>query len=79
MRAMHVLQLIAKPEGASRLVGGASRPEAAREGLVQKPAVGQKVHGRIGCFHMDRAERMRPVLPYPIESAGAAALIRESA
>ena len=36
-----VLQLVAKPEGSTRLVESTSRPEAARESLVQKPAVGQ--------------------------------------
>ena len=63
-----ILQLIAKPESASRLVGGAAGPQAARQGLVQQPAVGQHVEGWVGRFHMDRAEGVLPVLPYRFES-----------
>ena len=37
----HVLQLIAKTEGAPGLVVAASRPQAACQRLVQEPAVGQ--------------------------------------
>ena len=74
----HVLQLIAETEGAPRLVGCASRPKAARQGLVQEPAVGQHVEGRVGCFHIYRAEGVGPVLPHPIEGLARSWLIPES-
>ena len=74
----HVLQLIAETEGAARLVGCAARPKAARQGLVQEPAVGQHVEGRVRCFHLDRAERVVPVLPHRFEGARAQRLIPES-
>jgi hypothetical protein len=57
----HILQLISKSESAPRLVGCAARPQAAGQGLVQKPAVGQHVEGRIGRFHMDRTQRVLPL------------------
>ena len=74
----HVLQLIAETEGASRLVVSASRPKAARQGLVQQPAVGQHVEGLVGCFHIYRAEGVRPVLPHLIEGATRSMSILES-
>ena len=58
-----VLQLIAEAEGAARLVVSAARPEAARQRLVEQPAVGQHVEGRVGRFHLHGAERVVPVLP----------------
>ena len=65
----HILQLVAETEGAAGLVVPAARPEAARQGLIQKPAVGQHVEGRIGCFHLDGAERVFPVLPHRLQRA----------
>src|SRR5882672_355804 len=65
----HVLQLIAKTEGASRLVVSAACPQTARYGLIQEPAVGQDVEWLIGCFHLNGAERIFPILPYRIERA----------
>ena len=64
----HVLQLIAEAEGAPGLVISASRPKAARQGLVQKPAVREHVEGLVGRFHMHSAESMIPILPHLIES-----------
>src|SRR5579863_1888397 len=62
-----VLQLIPEPEGASRLVESAPRPKTACESLVQEPAVCEHVEGRVGCFHLHRAERVLPVLPHRFE------------
>jgi hypothetical protein len=53
--------LVAKTERASRLVVTASRPETARQGLVQEPAIGQDIKSRVGGFDMDRAEGVLPV------------------
>ena len=65
----HVLQLIAETEGAPRLVRCAARPQAARESLVQQPAVGQHVERRVGGFDIYCAEGVPPVLPHRIEGA----------
>ena len=58
-----VLQLVAEAEGAARLVIAAARPQAARQGLVQKPAVSQHVERLVGCLHLDRAQGVVPVMP----------------
>jgi hypothetical protein len=65
----HVLQLVAETEGASWLVVSVPRPKAARKGLVQEPAISQNVEGLVGGFHMNRTERLVPVLPHRFESA----------
>ncbi len=62
-----VLQLVAETEGAPRLVVSAPRPKTARQSLVQEPAVGQHVEGRVRCFHLHGAERVIPVLPHRFE------------
>ena len=67
----HVLQLIAEAEGAARLVVAAARPKPAGQGLVQEPAVGQHVERLVGCVHIDRAQRVVPVLPHRFERARA--------
>ena len=59
----HVLQLVSKAERPARLVVAAARPESARQCLIQQPAVGQHIHGRIGRLDMDRAERPVPEIP----------------
>ena len=64
-----VLQLIAKAEGAAGLVVAASCPQAARQRLVQKPAVGQHVERGIRRFHPHGAERPRPVRPHRVQRA----------
>ena len=65
----HVLQLIAETERAPRLVVSASRPQTARQSLIQEPAIGQDIDGLVGCFHMHGAERVLPVLPHGFERA----------
>ncbi len=65
----HVLQLIAKAKGAARLVVAATRPDPACQGLVEQPAVGQHIDRWVGGFHLHRAERVVPVLPYRFERA----------
>src|SRR5208283_4220427 len=59
-----VLQLVAETEGASRLVECAPRPKTAGESLVDEPAVSQDVERLVGRFHLHRAQRVLPVLPY---------------
>ena len=63
----HVLQLIAEAEGAPRLVVSAARPDTARQGLVQEPAVGQHVEGFVWCFYLHRAESVLPILTHRFE------------
>src|ERR1700694_4366618 len=57
-----VLQLVAEAERGAGLVAPAARPQAARQGLVEEPAVREYVEGRIGGFHLHRAKRTLPVL-----------------
>src|SRR5207253_5615366 len=51
----HVLQLITEPVSATRLIKRRAAPDSATESLIKQPAVEQKVRGKIGCFHFDRA------------------------
>ena len=46
-----ILNLIAEPEGAPRLVVSAPRPETARQRLIQEPSIGQ---------HVERLDRVSP-------------------
>ena len=48
----HVLQLVAETERAAGLIVPAARPQSASLRLIQKPAVGEYVEGRIGCLHL---------------------------
>ena len=50
-----VLQLIPKTERAARLIEPGARPHPAGQGLVDQPAVGQEINGRVRCFKVDRA------------------------
>jgi hypothetical protein len=59
----HVLQLIAKAEGAARLVEAGAGPDAARQRLIEQPAIDQQVEGRIRRRDLDRAEQRVPVTP----------------
>ncbi len=59
----HVLQLVAEAECAPGLVVSGPRPQAACKGLVDKPAVGQRVDGLVGRFHLHSAEGVVPILP----------------
>ena len=56
-----VLQLIAEAVGAARLVERAARPEAARERLVQQPAVQHEIERAVRRTDVDRAEHGAPV------------------
>src|SRR5438132_11297531 len=56
----HVLQLVAKAVSATRLIKGRATPHTATESLVKQPAVEQKVRGKLGCFHFDRAQESVP-------------------
>ncbi len=76
-----VLQLIAKAKRAAGLVKSRPRPHATCQRLVHEPAVGQEVHGRIGRFDVDRAQRSTPVMPNSFQGgvsvAGAAEALNE--
>src|SRR5438105_15849449 len=65
----HVLQLIAETECPPGLVESAPRPQAARQSLIEQPAIRQHVDGRVRRFHVYRAERMLPVFPQSFERA----------
>ncbi len=77
-----VLQLVAESEGAARLVVAAARPQAARERLVQQPAVGQHVDRGIRRVDLHVAERALPVrvhgLQRDVRSGGAARALHEA-
>ena len=55
-----VLELVAKPVGAPRLIEGGSGPDAAGERLVEKPAVEHDVHGAVRRLDLDRADDVVP-------------------
>src|SRR5205814_8289330 len=56
----HVLQLVAEAVSAARLIKGRATPDAATESLVKQPTVEQKIRGKLGCFHFDRAQEPVP-------------------
>src|SRR5688572_9271002 len=57
-----VLQLIAEAERTARLVMAAARPEAARQRLVEEPAVYYQVEGAVRGLDLYRAQGALPVL-----------------
>ncbi len=56
----HVLQLVAEPEGAARLVEARAPVEARRDGLRQQPAVEHQVHRGLGRLDAQVAEQLVP-------------------
>ena len=74
-----VLQLIAEAEGAARLVVAAARPETAGKSLIEQPAVGQHIERRVRCFHVDRAQRVLPILPHAFQGAASGLRSAEAA
>ena len=63
----HVLELVAEPERAARLIEAAAPPHPARHGLIEQPAVGERVESWVGCFDLDGPERVVPELPHAFE------------
>ena len=57
-----ILQLVSEPVSAARLIKGRAAPDSAAESLIKQPAVDQKVRGKLGCFHFDRAQEPVPPL-----------------
>ncbi len=55
-----VLQLVAKAVRAARLIEARTRPDPARQRLVQQPAVQHQIHRAVRCLDLDRAERLVP-------------------
>src|SRR2546430_261788 len=56
----HVLKLVAEAKSATCLIERRARPHSTGEGLVEKPAIQQNVHGTIRCCHLNRAKRVVP-------------------
>src|SRR5919109_4255464 len=63
----HVLQLIAKAEGATRLIEPRSAPEPGRDCLIEEPAVQHQIHRRVRRSDFDCAEKVVPPLTHPIK------------
>jgi len=59
-----ILQLVAEAECSARLVESAARPDAARQGLVEEPAVGEHVESLIWSLHVNCAKGAVPVAPH---------------
>ena len=74
----HVLQLIAEPEGAPRLIVAATRPDAARQRLIDQPAVDQQIHSGIRRLDLHGAERMAASAAPPRPAPRAPPADRES-
>eukprot|EP00825_Cyclidium_porcatum_P015593 TRINITY_DN18937_c0_g2_i1.p2 TRINITY_DN18937_c0_g2~~TRINITY_DN18937_c0_g2_i1.p2 ORF type:complete len:499 (+),score=45.42 TRINITY_DN18937_c0_g2_i1:295-1791(+) len=66
-----VLQLVAKSIGPAGLVEPAPAPEPATQGLIEQPAVGQHIDGRVRGFHAHGAQGVSPMLPHLFEGATA--------
>jgi len=56
----HVLELVAEPVGAARLVVGRARPDAAHDALREEPAVEHDVEGIVGRVDLDGPEELIP-------------------
>ncbi len=64
-----ILQLIAEAERPAGLVEPGASPHPARERLIDEPAVGQEIDGRLRRFNVDHAKRTAPVVPDAFEGA----------
>src|SRR5471032_1929861 len=65
----HILQLVTETESAAGLIISATRPETARQRLVQEPAIRHHVDGLVRCIDIHGAESMRPVMPYRLQGS----------
>ncbi len=74
----HILQLIAKPEGAARLIEGSATPDAATQRLVKEPAIEQEVGRKLGRFDFNRSEQTIPPLAGSLECSLGLCRITES-
>src|SRR5882724_3677113 len=63
-----VLQLIPKAVRTTRLVEGGPRPDATRQGLVEKPTIDQKIERPIGGLHLDGAKEALPASAHDVET-----------
>jgi hypothetical protein len=57
-----ILQLIAKPIGAARLIERRARPQRQTKRLIEQPSVEQHIHGSVGRFHLKDAQGLIPVI-----------------
>src|SRR4030095_897303 len=57
----NVLQLVPEAVRTSGLIERRARPDAAGEGLIEKPAVEEEVQSGIGRLDLDRAEHLVPM------------------
>ena len=56
----HVLQLVAEAKCAAGLIEGRAAPDAARQALVEQPAIQQQVHGGIRRVDLHRTQQIVP-------------------
>ncbi len=59
-----VLQLVAEAVGTARLIEPRTSPDAARQRLIQQPAVQHDVHRTVRGRHLDRAQDSVPMTAY---------------
>src|SRR5437667_5830865 len=59
----YVLQLVAETIRAAGLIEARSPPKPAAQRLIQQPAVGHHIYGRIGRFDVHSAEGAVPITP----------------
>ena len=59
----HVLELVAETVRAAQLIKRRARPDAARQRLIEQPAIHQHIHGRIGRGDLHGARACRPSGP----------------
>ncbi|MNL14928.1 hypothetical protein D3C87_1358900 [compost metagenome] len=64
-----VLQLVAKAVGTTRLVVAAACPQPAGQRLVEQPAIGQRIHGRVRGVDAHDPQRVPPIPPDRLEFA----------
>ena len=56
-----VLKLVTKPRGATSLIKARLGPQAARHGLIEQPAVDERVEQRVGRLHLRGLQQIDPL------------------
>lgn len=65
----YILQLISEAEGTTSLVESRTGPEPANDGLVEIPAIYDKIKAAIWCFNLNCAEQILPECMYAFKCA----------
>src|SRR3990172_12358315 len=60
----YILQLISEAEGAASLVESRTGPEPTNDGLIEIPAIDDKIKATIRCFNLNCAEQVLPECMY---------------